>query len=130
MDKKTRQKEAILKALRSTNSHPTADWVYTAVRKDIPNISLGTVYRNLRLLKEKGEIRELDLCGSLSRFDAYTEDHYHFRCDNCHKVFDLNTPVDQEIDQRVTADTGHNISYHRLEFRGLCKECHKYQQTI
>ncbi len=123
MDKKTRQKDAILKALKSTDSHPTADWIYTEVRKDIPNISLGTVYRNLKLLKGKGEILELDMCGNLSRFDAHTGDHYHFRCDNCRRVFDLDTPVNPEINKQVAIDTGYKITNHRLEFRGLCKEC-------
>jgi Fur family peroxide stress response transcriptional regulator len=123
MEKKTKQKEAILKVLRDTNSHPTADWIYTKIRKDIPNISLGTVYRNLKILKEKGEILELDLCGNLSRFDAHTDDHYHFRCDNCQKVFDLHVPVDQEINKRVALDSRYKVTHHRLEFRGLCKEC-------
>jgi len=124
MDKKTRQKEAILRALKSTNSHPTADWIFTEVRKEIPNISLGTVYRNLKLLKEKGDIVELDLCSNLSRFDSYTEDHYHFRCENCHNIFDLDIPVDHDVNKRVTADTGYKVTGHCLEFRGLCKECY------
>jgi len=124
MDKKTKQKEAILRAIKSTSSHPTADWIYTEVKKEIPNISLGTVYRNLKLLKERGDILELDLCGNLSRFDAYTEDHYHFRCDNCHRIFDLDVPVDQEVNKKIELDTGHKVTGHRLEFRGLCKECH------
>ena len=124
MDKKTKQKEAIFKALKSTSSHPTADWIYTEVKKEIPNISLGTVYRNLKLLKERGDILELDLCGNLSRFDAYTEDHYHFRCDNCHRIFDLDVPVNQEVNKKIELDTGHKVTGHRLEFRGLCKECH------
>ena len=123
MEKRTKQKEAILKVLRDTNSHPTADWIYTRVRKDIPNISLGTVYRNLKILKEKGEILELDLCGNLSRFDACTDDHYHFRCDNCYKVFDLDVPVDRDANKRVATNTGYKVTHHRLEFRGLCKDC-------
>jgi Fur family peroxide stress response transcriptional regulator len=123
MSRKTRQKEAILAVLRSTNSHPTADWVYEEVRKEIPNISLGTVYRNLRLMCENGEILELDLCGSLARFDARQDNHYHFRCEKCRQVFDVDLPVDGEIDRRVAAETGFKVSFHRLEFRGLCREC-------
>lgn len=121
--RQTKQKEAILNVLTSTHSHPTADWIYSEVRKEIPNISLGTVYRNLRLLCKTGEIVELELCGNLSRFDARRDNHYHFRCEICGSVFDVDEPVDVDIDRRVAQITGFKISYHRLEFRGLCLEC-------
>jgi Fur family peroxide stress response transcriptional regulator len=123
--RKTRQKEAILEVLRGTNSHPTADWVYNEVRKEIPNISLGTVYRNLRLLCESGEISELDLCGTLTRFDARRDNHYHFRCEKCGLVFDVDLPVDVEMDKKVAQKTGFEVLYHRLEFRGVCESCQK-----
>ena len=123
MLRRTKQKEAILEVLRDTTSHPTADWVYNEVRKEIPNISLGTVYRNLRLLCESGEILELDLCGTLARFDARQDNHYHFRCEKCGRVFDVDLPVDEEIDRRAALKTGFEVSFHRLEFRGVCKNC-------
>ena len=121
--RKTKQKEAIMEVLRGTTSHPTADWVYSEVRKEIPNISLGTVYRNLRLLCQSREILELDLCGNLSRFDARQDDHYHFRCEKCGQVFDVDEPVDKKIDGRIARKTGFVIIYHKLEFRGVCLEC-------
>jgi Fur family peroxide stress response transcriptional regulator len=123
--RRTKQKEAILEVLRGTNSHPTADWIYNEVRKMIPNISLGTVYRNLRLLCESGDISELDLCGTLSRFDARRDNHYHFRCENCGLVFDVDLPVDEEMDRRAAQKTGFEVLYHRLEFRGVCEGCQK-----
>jgi Fur family peroxide stress response transcriptional regulator len=123
MLRRTKQKEAILEVLRGTNSHPTADWIYQEVRKEISNISLGTVYRNLRMLRESGEILEIDLCGTLARFDARKDNHYHFRCEECGQVFDVDMPVDVEIDRRATQKTGFKISCHRLEFRGVCKDC-------
>lgn len=119
----TKQKEVILRILKSTNSHPTADWIYNEVREEIPNISLGTVYRNLRLLCGSGEILELGLCGTMTRFDGRVDNHYHFRCEICGRVFDVDEPVDEEINQRVARLTGFKISCHRLEFRGICKEC-------
>jgi len=121
--RQTKQKAAILEALRGTNSHPAADWVYNEVRKEIPNISLGTVYRNLRLLSESGEILELELCGNLSRFDARSDNHYHFRCQKCGQVFDVDEPVNSEMDKIAARRTGFRIMYHRLEFYGLCLEC-------
>ena len=125
ISRRTRQKETILNVLRGTNSHPTADWVYEQVRMEIPNISLGTVYRNLRLLTQEGKIMELGLPRSLSRFDANTKNHYHFRCDLCHQVSDLDEPVDIALDKGVTGRTGFKIRQHRLEFRGLCLECQR-----
>ncbi len=123
--RKTRQREAILKILRDTTSHPTADWIYSEVRKDIPNISLGTVYRNLRLLRESGEVSGIDLGGSSSRFDGNSAYHYHFRCERCGRIFDVDEPVDARINERIARKTGFKISGHWLDFRGLCKECQK-----
>jgi len=123
MQRKTKQKEAILGLLKGTTSHPTADWIYTQVKREIPNISLGTVYRNLKLLRESGEISELDFSGTFSRFDGNPANHYHFRCELCGRVFDLDKPVNEEIDKKVAEKTGFKILCHRLEFHGLCKEC-------
>jgi Fur family peroxide stress response transcriptional regulator len=123
MLRRSKQRAAILKVLRSTSSHPTADWVYDQVKKEIPNISFGTVYRNLKLLKDAGEILELDLAAGPSRYNHNVHDHYHFRCNRCGRVFDLDEPVDKDINKRVTANTGLDITGHVLEFRGLCKDC-------
>jgi Fur family transcriptional regulator, peroxide stress response regulator len=123
MNKKTRQREAIIRVLKDGNVHPTAEWVYNEVRKEIPHISLGTVYRNLHTLSGKGDIVELDMCGALSRFDTITQDHYHFRCINCGDLFDIKLPVNKDLNAQVENDTGFEVLYHRLEFRGLCMEC-------
>jgi len=123
MIRRTKQREAILRVLGDMNSHPTADWIYGEVRKEIPNISLGTVYRNLRLLCKKGKILELGLCGTLSRFDGRRDNHYHFRCENCGRVFDVDEPINEDIDRKVARKTGFSISYHRLELRGICRDC-------
>jgi Fe2+ or Zn2+ uptake regulation protein len=123
MNRQTKQRQAILTLLRGISSHPTADQLYDEVRKEIPNISKGTVYRNLKVLQEMGLVSELNLNGTISRFEAKQESHYHFRCEKCGRVFDVDEPVDEELDQRVANKTGLKISYHQLEFRGLCHEC-------
>ena len=123
MTRKTKQKEAILRVLKRTTSHVTADWVYEQVRKEIPSISLGTVYRNLKLLQQEGKLLELDLAGTVSRFEANTRNHHHFRCEQCGRIFDVDEPVDGELDERVARKMGFKVSNHRLEFRGLCKDC-------
>jgi Fur family peroxide stress response transcriptional regulator len=125
MLRKTKQREVILKVLRDTTSHPTADWIYNEARKEVPDISLGTVYRNLRLLRECGKIVGIDLGGTSTKFDGNSANHYHFRCEECRCVFDVDEPVDERINKRVARKTGFKISHHWLEFRGLCKECQK-----
>ena len=123
MVRNSKQRETILRALKRTSSHPTADWVYEQVRNEIPHISLGTVYRNLKSLQREGKILELDLAGTQSRFDGRTDNHYHFRCEQCGRIFDVDEPMDRGISERLARKTGFNVSYHRLEFRGLCKDC-------
>ncbi len=125
MRRETRQREAILNVLRQADTHPTADMVYDEVRKVIPNISKGTVYRNLKILRDTGEISELNLSGTVSRYEGRHENHYHFRCEKCGRVFDLDEPVNNEMDARVARNTGFKVSYHQLEFRGLCRDCQK-----
>ena len=125
MIKQTKQKEAILRVLKGTTCHPAADWIYTEVRKEIPNISLGTVYRNLKLLQERKEILGLELSCTFSRFDGRRDNHYHFRCQKCDQVFDVDEPINKEMDERVAQETGFEVLCHQLEFRGLCKECQR-----
>jgi Fur family peroxide stress response transcriptional regulator len=124
----TRQRKAILKVLRNTRSHPTAYQIYDEVRKEIPNISKGTVYRNLQVLQENGAITELRFTGTLSRYEVKQESHYHFRCEQCGRVSDIDMPIDRELDQQARNRTGLRISHHQLEFRGLCKECENRQR--
>ena len=123
MIRRSKQREAIISYLKSTPSHPTAYAIYEMVRKEIPDISLGTVYRNLRLLKQEDLILELDLTGNLSRFDGNTCPHYHFRCERCGRIFDLDEPVDMECNDRVARRTGFKVTHHVLEFRGRCRDC-------
>lgn len=121
----SRQRKLILKILRNTKSHPTADWIYEQVKKEIPNISLGTVYRNLNLLSEMGKISVLNFGSSYSRFDGNPKNHYHFKCTNCKNVFDLALPVDEEINQKISDETSYIVNSHRMEFYGLCPDCQK-----
>lgn len=119
----TKQRRIILDVLRSTTSHPTADWLYEKVKDKIPNISLGTVYRNLNILKEMNEIMELNYGSTYSRFDGNPQNHYHFVCERCGRVFDIDEEVHREMDRRVEEKTGFTVRYHRMEFYGTCREC-------
>jgi Fe2+ or Zn2+ uptake regulation protein len=109
----------------NTRSHPGADWIYEQVKKEIPQISLGTVYRNLRLLSQTGHIRELETPGNLSRFDGEVHNHYHFKCEKCGRFFDLDLALDKQMEACVAQKTGFRVKRHYLEFIGLCLDCQK-----
>ncbi len=129
MQRDTWQRETILHILRNGRAHPTADAVYEEVRKTVPRISKGTVYRNLRILRERGDIAALELSGKLTRYEGRQEPHYHFVCESCGSVFDLDEPVDQDLNARVEEKTGFTVLYHHLEFRGRCSGCERTQTT-
>jgi len=119
----TRQRRIILEELRKNNSHPSADEIYEIVRRRIPRISLGTVYRNLEILAERGEIQKLETSGSLKRFDGNPKKHYHIRCIGCDRIVDA--PVEPLIKTKedLHKSTKYRIIGHRFEFIGVCPEC-------
>ncbi|UMZ74501.1 Fur family transcriptional regulator [Natranaerofaba carboxydovora] len=119
----TKQRKVILEVLKNTKCHPTADWIYDQVRQKLPNISLGTVYRNLKVLKEMGEIMELDYGSTYSRFDGNPENHYHFVCNSCDEVIDLDLPVEDNLNERAQEKNNIKVVNHRLEFYGFCEKC-------
>ncbi len=125
LSRKSKQREAILRVVKEATSHPTAAWLYEQVRMEIPNISLGTVYRNLRLLREEGHILELELAGTLTRFDGNTQYHHHFICEQCDRVFDVSSEeqMGRAMIDRIAQRTGFSITHHCCEFYGLCKDC-------
>jgi len=125
VSRKSFHRDAILRVVMNTMSHPGADWVYDQVRKEIPKISMGTVYRNLKLLAQDGQINELEIPGSLSRFDGNKHNHYHFRCEKCGCLFDLDEVVDRTMEVDVAQKTGFKVKKHYLEFIGLCLDCQK-----
>jgi len=126
----TRQRRAILDVLRSTTSHPTADWIYAQVRKVLPNISLGTVYRNLNLLRDAGEIQELSYGSSFSRFDGNPKEHPHFACCRCGRVYDLAVDFDEEMKKKAEAASGFKIQRTRVEFEGTCSDCLQKEEAL
>ena len=121
--KYSRQREALLTLLRSTRSHPTADWLYTELRKEFPNISLGTVYRNLGVLAANGDILVLNVCDGKDCFDGFTHNHYHFVCSSCGCVSDVELSFPVDINAEVNKLTGNNVKKHSLFFHGTCQSC-------
>ena len=123
MSRGSKQRDTILRVVMHSKDHPRADWVYDQVRQEIPNISMGTVYRNLKSLVKSGDIRQLDIADGTTRFDGNTDNHYHFRCEECGHIFDLDEPVDQAISERVAENTGFKVYRQRMELIGLCNAC-------
>ena len=110
----TRQRKVILEELRKVDTHPSADEVYEMVRKRLPRISLGTVYRNLEILSAKGEIQKLELGCTLKRFDGIAENHYHIRCLQCDRVVDAPDDVDVAVNHDFKNATKFKIFGHKL----------------
>ncbi len=125
----TRQRQIILEELRKVDTHPSADQVYETVRKRLPRISLGTVYRNLEILFELGEIQKLELGGDLKRFDRNSNKHYHIRCMNCGRVDDAPIAPLNQVEDELYGATVYTIIGHRLEFEGLCPQCSKTSES-
>jgi Fur family ferric uptake transcriptional regulator len=119
----TRQREVVLQAVRSTMDHPTADWVYRQARRRLPRISLGTVYRNLKKLSEEGLIREIQIAGQTTRFDANTGRHYHIRCLRCGRVNDLPISVDRRLEEEAGRAMNYQVVSHQVEVLGVCPLC-------
>jgi len=119
----TPQRRVILEELRKSSGHPTAVELYETVRRRMPKISLGTVYRNLDRLAEMGTIQKLDPGGSEARFDGDMHAHYHVRCIRCGRVDDVHAPEPTLAGGRLKHATGYEILGYRLEFIGVCPGC-------
>ena len=119
----TRQRKVILEELRSVCTHPSADEIYALVRKRLPRISLGTVYRNLEILSESGDIQKLELGSAQKRFDGVAENHYHIRCIQCDRIDDAPPELEVKINHELKSATAYKIVGHKLEFIGICPDC-------
>ncbi|MBP3673389.1 MAG: transcriptional repressor [Oscillospiraceae bacterium] len=119
-----RKRDAILSCLRSTDLHPSAEWIYENVKKEIPNISLGTVYRNLSLFKEQGTIASLGTVKGVERFDGNTAPHVHHICTGCGRVLDLpGLSIPEDLSNAAAQASGGRVVSCQLTFTGLCGDC-------
>ena len=126
--KQFRKRNAILSCLRSTDVHPSADWVYAQLKAEYPDISLGTVYRNLSLFKQQGLIISLGTVNGIERFDGNIEPHVHFICNRCDGVTDLpHIQVPQSLCSQAAAQTRGQVDTCCLSFTGVCSRCRTSQ---
>lgn len=126
----TRQKAAVLAAVKGASHHPDAKWVYEQVSREIPNVSLGTVYRALASLSAEGLIREYTQAGGPALYDPNTEEHFHIRCSRCGCIEDVpHVDVSKEIDKMIERirpiSSFDRVDEVQLEFEGICSACAK-----
>lgn len=116
------KREAIYKTIASTKSHPSAQWVYEQLKDEIPNLSLGTVYRNIALFKEQGKVITVANVNGEERIDADVTDHAHFVCECCNKVYDLNSSELSPLEIGLK-NNGFEITRRNVVFYGKCRDC-------
>lgn len=126
----TNQRQVILEMIKKSNSHPTADDIYESVRKRLPKISLGTIYRNIEILYENGLIEKIGPLSNQMRYDGITKNHYHIRCIRCGKVVDAPVETINRLDDKVRGQTDYMIMGHRLEYIGICPDCRKKEDKL
>jgi len=121
--KMTKQRKVILEVLRSADSHPPADKVYESVRRRIPDVSLGTVYRNLEKLRRSGSILKLDTGTGQRRYDGNTRPHHHMVCNECGRVMDVPEVAEISVDFNGELLDGFNVENYVFMLRGKCPRC-------
>ena len=124
--KNFKKRNAILSCLRGTDVHPSAEWVFTQLKAEYPDLSLGTVYRNLNRFREQGEIISVGTVRGVERFDGNTLPHVHFICNDCGAVLDLaEVKVPEELSSAAARSVGGQVSSCQLSFTGICKNCNQ-----
>ena len=119
-----KKRDAILEYLRHTKAHPSAEMIYTDLKPQIPDLAMGTVYRNLSLFKEQGLVSSVATVKGVERFDGNTDPHVHFICSDCDAVIDLmEMEIPLSLSQAAEAACGGNVNECQLCFTGKCREC-------
>lgn len=119
----TVQRALVLEAVKVLRSHVTAEEVYSTIAKKHPDISRGTVYRNLNLLSEIGEIRKREIPGGADRYDHLCHDHYHAKCLKCSRVFDVDMDFIADLEKNIKDTQGFKFTGHDVVFKGICPDC-------
>jgi len=121
--RQTKQRKFILEELKKLKTHPTAEELFLQFKKKMPNLSFSTVYRNLNFLRDKGEILELNLGKYSSRYDADINQHHHFFCLGCNRIFDIYFSSNDMLTRHIEEKLNFKVKYQRRDFYGYCKDC-------
>ena len=124
-NRNTIQRALVLEAVNALQCHATADEVYEAIVKEHPTVSKATVYRNLNLLSEMGEIHKMEIPAGPDRFDHRCHDHCHVRCEKCGRVFDVDMEYVSGLEKGIRDTHGFAFTGYDILFRGICPDCRK-----
>ena len=119
----SKQREIIYEALLNTTIHPTAEILYNSLKKDYPELSLGTVYRNLNFFVQNEKAIKFDAGSGVEHYDATTEPHYHFVCKRCQSVSDIEANYDTNLENKISSMNNLDIDSHSIIFYGTCHNC-------
>ncbi|MEA4911689.1 MAG: transcriptional repressor [Oscillospiraceae bacterium] len=119
----TVQRRLVLETVRRLRDHATADEVYDAIKKEHPSVSRATVYRNLNLLAQSGEIKRVEVPNGADRFDHRTQNHYHAECLRCGKLIDVDMEYMESLENRIADPKGFEYLGHDILFKGFCEDC-------
>lgn len=126
----TPQRKIVLDTVNARCDHPTADDIYNDVIKLNPRISRGTVYRNLHILADSGNIRHIKIPAGADRFDLRLDRHYHIYCVGCGKVADVEIPYSADMDTAAAKESGYEVAVHRTVFEGYCPQCRRNKRFL
>lgn len=121
--KKSDLRERILELLQHTQDHPTAGWVFDKLRTEFPRVAIGTVYRNLNILVSERLVKTISFNEPIERFDGNLSEHYHFICEKCGVIRDLEMPPIKSLQTQVKKWAKVEITHHRIDFYGICPRC-------
>ncbi len=121
--RKSKNRNMILEFITNLKKHPTADMIYLGLKKNIPSLSIGNVYRNLNILIEQKLIRKVEVKGLQERFEAICEPHYHFICEGCGAILDLEMPILKDLNKKLQKSSNLKVNRHQLTFFGCCDSC-------
>ena len=129
MDKKksnfrqSKQRDMILNVLKNTISHPTADWIYSQLKPELPKLSQGTVYRNLGILQEMGKVKKIHYGSTFDRYEVNSSHHYHLICNKCDSITDIEIPACKDLLKKAAEHSDFTVTDHDIEFYGTCRSC-------
>lgn len=121
----SKQRQIIYDAIKTNPVHPSADMIYNMLKENYPELSLGTVYRNLNVLTDMGLIIKISSGLESEHYDGNTDNHYHFICTKCNNMFDVDIPYQDTIVSDAQKNSSHKILEHNIVFSGICECCNK-----
>ena len=111
--------------IKKTSTHPSAHWLYDTLKRQGEAVSLGNVYRNIKVLMEEGRVVKREFNDGNEHYDAMVHPHYHFICDECKKISDFELPMQKSLNQLANDSFEHFVDRHTIQFYGICNTCKK-----